>query len=460
MAENQVTQKDYHIISDPVHGSMRFSPEESSWITPFIDSENFQRLRHIKQAGLADWFFIGAVHSRFSHCIGSCYLASQVCNQLGLSSEERQLAMLAGLLHDIGHGPFSHVFEAVFRGWCIRHEMWTPMFLQDYANSTFLDVFNRVNKDYPLSIEKMKVMQDLIVHHARVDNRLLADIISSQLDVDRLDYLLRDSHFFGVNYGLYDIQWLLHCLTIIEKEGQKRLGINYKGVGAVEHYLMARRLMIRNVYQHSKKYAAEFLLQQFLKQVSFGIAEDPYFETLSQKPLVQFLKQVNRFNQEAKHETHISALKEAFVRDNYDLYKQLCDYDVFSLIRRISHWDHPHMAVTIARRLQSRQLPKVFQISEANFERVSSLISDFRSKHPSIRGWQLSLLVLPHLAYKVDENPILMKDFVGRVQYLQDISLMIGAISDKRERSYLVSIDVEIERQLEEEGFLKVLKGL
>lgn len=460
MAKDKVKkQKDYHIISDPVHGSMRFTPSESDWISLFIDSENFQRLRHIKQSGLADWFFIGAVHTRFSHGIGCCYIISQICNQLKLDPEERQIVMLAGLLHDIGHGPFSHVFESVFHGRCIRHEMWTPMFLQEYAKPEFLKTFNQINKSWPLNPKKMQSIQDLIMHRYR-DNRLLTDMVSSQLDADRLDYLLRDSHFCGVNYGEYDLQWLLHCLTIIEKDGQKRLGIIYKGVGVVEQYLMARRLMIRNIYQHNKKYASEFLLQQFLKQVSKNISEDSSFKALYPTPLIQFLKKTNLFNQEAKQTNNLQELMETFVKENYDLYKQLCDYDVFYLIRRIANWDYEHPVVTIARRLQTRQIPKVIQINEANADKARDLITDFKEKHKNIKAWQLALLVLPHQAYKVNEDAILMKDFSGNVQYLQDISLMISAISDKRESSYLISIDIELKEQLEKEGLLDILRSL
>jgi HD superfamily phosphohydrolase len=459
MAKDQITFKDYHIIKDPVHGSMRFTPAESKWISLFIDSENFQRLRHIKQAGLADWVFIGAVHTRFNHCIGCCYVAGQICNQLKLDPEQKQVVILASLLHDIGHGPFSHVFEAIFHRWYIRHELWTPMFVQEYAESPFLEAFNRVNKKYPLNTQKMQSIQELIMHQYR-DNRLLSDIVSSQLDADRLDYLLRDSHFCGVNYGHFDLSWLLHCLTVIEKDGQKRLGIIYKGVGAVEQYLMARRLMIRNIYQHSKKYAAEFILQQFLKQVAKGIADNSHFETVLSTPLGQFLRSTNAFNVAAKQTDDLQSLSELFLRENYNLYKQLCDYDVFDLIRRMAHWDFQHPAVTIANRLQTRKLPRVLRVHEDNADKVKELIENFKQTHPEIQSWQIALLVLPHLAYKVDEDSILMKDASNNTHYLQDISMMISAISDKRESAYLVSIDIEIERQLEKEGLLKLLCGL
>ena len=104
----------FHVIKDPVHGTMQFTSTEDMWIKPFVDSQHFQRLRHIKQLGLGDFIFPGAVHTRFNHCLGCCYVGSQIAHKIGLADEERQLVMIACLLHDIGHGPFSHAFEGIF----------------------------------------------------------------------------------------------------------------------------------------------------------------------------------------------------------------------------------------------------------------------------------------------------------------------------------------------------------
>ena len=118
----------FHVIKDPVHGTMQFTSLEDAWIKPFVDSPNFQRLRHIKQLGLGDLIFPGAVHTRFNHSIGCCYVAGQIAHKLGLSDQDRQLIMIAGLLHDIGHGPYSHAFEELFVHHAISHEDWTPFF--------------------------------------------------------------------------------------------------------------------------------------------------------------------------------------------------------------------------------------------------------------------------------------------------------------------------------------------
>src|SRR3990167_8321236 len=132
----------FHVIKDPVHDTMQFTATENTWVKPFIDSPPFQRLRHIKQLGLGDYIFPGAVHTRFSHSLGCSYVASQIAHKIGLADEERQLVMIACLLHDMGHGPFSHAFEDIFQKQ-IRHEVWTSYFLAEYRNEDFFTNYNR-----------------------------------------------------------------------------------------------------------------------------------------------------------------------------------------------------------------------------------------------------------------------------------------------------------------------------
>src|SRR5262249_51089603 len=149
-----------------------------------------------KQLGLGDYIFPGAVHTRFNHCIGCCYVASQIAGKIGLADEERQLVMIACLLHDIGHGPFSHAFEGIFSKVSILHEDWTPYFLEEFGVEFFWQ-YNRANPRHHLTEEKFREIAEMIMHRS-YSKRVLADIVSSQLDADRLDYLLRDSHFCGV----------------------------------------------------------------------------------------------------------------------------------------------------------------------------------------------------------------------------------------------------------------------
>jgi len=430
----------FHIIKDPVHGSMQFTDEENNWIKPFMDSTNFQRLRHIKQLGLGDLVFPGAVHTRFNHAVGCCYIAGQIATKLALSKEERKVVMIAGLLHDIGHGPFSHAFEGIFYKNTIHHEDWTPLFLTEYLVPEFIDKFNERNPEQPLSKKEFVTIKNLIMHK-ETKQKLLADIVSSQLDADRLDYLRRDSHFCGVKYGEYDFSWLLHCLSAVkDKKGNTRLGITDKGIGVVEHYLMARRLMMRNVYQNGKKYAAEVLLTVFLKNLAHAIGTENLFPEVREKNLARFLLAVNEFNKQARKAEDTNKLKKDFLAKNYNLYKRLCDYDVFSMIRYFASLDSQHAVVTIAKRLYTRQLPKIVYINKKQAAKARSLIKELK-KENKVEPWQISLVELPHFAYLTSQDPILVVDKMQKVRNIHDISLVLGGLSDKNESSYLIFVD-------------------
>lgn len=439
----QENHANFHVIKDPVHGTMQFSNIENNWIKPFIDSANFQRLRHIKQIGMGDLVFPGAVHTRFNHALGACYVAGQIASKLGLSIEQKKIAMIAALLHDIGHGPFSHAFEGIFHDSILRHEDWTPLFLSEYASDEFLSIFRDKNMHCSISHEESTLIQNLIMHK-ETEQKLLADIVSSQLDADRLDYLRRDSHFCGVTYGEYDFRWLLHCLAIVpDHQGFERLGITSKGIGVAEEYLMARRLMVRNVYFHGKKHAAEFLLTMFLQALADTIKEIS-IPGVNVRTLTRFLLNVADLNQAVKADPHNrKTLKEHFLREQYPLYKKLCDYDVLSMIRHFAELDTDQDVVLIAKRLHNRQLPKTIHLDKSHVEKAKHIIEEIKHKE-QLAEWQLSLLELPHQSYQGSRDPILVVDKMNRVRNLRDDSVLISGLSDRYEKEFLLFIDRQL----------------
>ncbi len=437
------TNKTFHVIKDPVHGSMQFTEIENNWIKPFIDSPNFQRLRHIKQLGLADLVFPGAVHTRFNHALGCCYIAGQIASKLNLPLADRKMVMIAGLLHDIGHGPFSHAFEGIFLQSSIKHEDWTPLFLKEYLSEEFVQHFNELNSEHPLTVGELSTIKNLIMHREQ-KHKLLADIVSSQLDADRLDYLRRDGHFCGVTYGEYDFRWLLHCLAVVtNKEGERRLGITAKGIGVVEQYLMARRLMMKNVYHNGNKYAAEILLTTFLQHLANSIWGRNLFAEVKETNLAKFLQAVTDYNHAAKQTQNLEVLRKTFLTENYPLYKRLCDYDVFTMIRYLAGLEVDEPVVQIARRLYSRQLPKVVSIEEGQLAEVKSLIKELQKTY-NLQPWQLSLIALPHQSYLGSQDPIWVTNKFNQVRNLQDDSIVISGLSDKLEQSHLIFIDRDV----------------
>lgn len=431
----------FHVIKDPVHGTMQFTSSEDAWVKPFINHPNFQRLRHIKQMGLGDFIFPGAVHTRFNHSLGCCYVASQIAHKIGLVDEERQLVMIACLLHDVGHGPFSHAFEGLFHNKIIRHEDWTPYFLADFSTNDFFMQYNRTNPRYHLTEDKFHTIADMIMHRTKIKN-VLADIVSSQLDADRLDYLPRDSHFCGVRYGEFDFRWMLHCMAIVESPQGERLGITYKGVGTVEHYLMARRLMVRNIYQIPKKLALEALLVHLLVNLAENLEYHAPYESIRKTPLGKFLLAANRFNQGVESSHHNEEHKREFIESNYANYKNLCDYDVFALIRQLAGLCDSDAASQMAVRVQNRIMPKIIRLDRVDLKQIENELKTFQQTHrQTYQDWQLMLVQTPHQAYSGEEDPILVVGEYGDVHTLNEVSFTIGAITDRLENAAFLCID-------------------
>ncbi|MFN9741064.1 MAG: HD domain-containing protein [Acidobacteriota bacterium] len=246
------------LYRDPVHNIITLSEHRSddALLIELIDTPEFQRLRHIKQLGLALYTFQGAEHSRFTHSLGVMHLMTRVLDQLAkrhrITPEERIAARVAALLHDIGHGPFSHVIEKVLHQ---HHERWSVRIIANRRTA-----INQRLRQYAADLPERVIA--LIEH--RFEPSWVGQLVSSQLDVDRFDYLLRDSLMTGVKYGNYDLEWILHALEIDTVTGQLYVGA--RGLYAVEEYLQARFYMFRQVYFHRTLRAAEAVLISILRR--------------------------------------------------------------------------------------------------------------------------------------------------------------------------------------------------
>ena len=241
---------------DPLHQSITLNssiPEEKM-VMELIDSSPFQRLRRIKQLGPAYLTFHGAESSRFTHSLGVFHIARRAINHLSeLDSrlkEHKFILYGAALLHDLGHGPLSHTSEEIFK---IKHETWTAKLIN--SNQEIALILNRYGK------ENARKISDLI-QSREAQEKSIVSLISSQLDCDRLDYLMRDSYTTGARYGQLDIDRIISAMTLAP-DGD--LAINPKGLMAVEHYLVIRNLMYRSVYNHRLNEVCNWLLEQIIK---------------------------------------------------------------------------------------------------------------------------------------------------------------------------------------------------
>ena len=221
-----------------------------------IDAAEFQRLRRIKQLGLGLYTYQGAEHSRFTHSLGALHLMTRILDRLSdrvnIAPEDRVAARAAALLHDVGHGPFSHAMEKVLG---VRHEEMTMLAVT--STETELNAMLR-----SFSAEMPERVAAIIA--GAFKPAALAQLVSSQLDVDRMDYLLRDSLMTGAKYGLYDLEWIINALQI--DEANDRIYVTARGVHAVEEYLQARYYMFRQVYFHRTLRSAEAVLRSALRR--------------------------------------------------------------------------------------------------------------------------------------------------------------------------------------------------
>jgi HD superfamily phosphohydrolase len=221
-----------------------------------IDAPEFQRLRRIKQLGLGLYTYQGAEHSRFTHSLGALHLMTRILDRLSesyaLAEEDRIAVRAAALLHDVGHAPFSHAMEKTLG---IHHERLTVA-----AITSDETVINRTLSSHSRELPGRVAA----VIGGDFKPLALAQLVSSQLDVDRMDYLLRDSLMTGAKYGLYDLEWIINALQI--DEASDRVYVAARGVYAVEEYLQARYYMFRQVYFHRTLRSAEAVLRSALRR--------------------------------------------------------------------------------------------------------------------------------------------------------------------------------------------------
>ncbi|MGE6397458.1 HD domain-containing protein [Chryseobacterium scophthalmum] len=246
-------QNKLKIINDPVHGFIKI-PHEI--LFDVIEHPYFQRLRRISQTGLLNLIFPGATHTRFHHAIGAMHLmftALETLKQKGvaISVEEEKGAMLAILMHDIGHGPFSHALES--------------MLMDDWHHENLsLLLMNRLNDEFGGQLSTAIEM-----FQGKYHRKFFNQLISSQLDVDRLDYLNRDSFFTGVSEGNINTQRIISMMNVCEEE----LVIDAKGVYSIENFLTARMFMYWQVYYHKTSALAEFILVKILERAKYLVSE-------------------------------------------------------------------------------------------------------------------------------------------------------------------------------------------
>ena len=422
MIENETMSRTYR---DPIHQEITLNSADrvEDLLIRLIDTREMQRLRWIRQLGTGWLTYHGAEGSRFQHSLGTMHVARKMFEQLSDSLQDlspeileryKALVLVSALLHDVGHGPFSHSCEEVLE---IRHE--------DFTQRIILDSSTAINKtlrsfDSSLPDEVSSVLNK--THPVK----FLSNIVSSQIDADRFDYLLRDSHFTGTNYGNFDLARVISSITL-NKEHDCLAVFNGKGRLAVEDYLYARYSMYLQVYLHKKCLASDVMFKKLFERVKLLL--------VSKK--IAFLEQ-NLFNWLSKGM-------------NMDIQDFIEIYDT-TIWHHIKHWVHEkdNILKDLARRFLDRDLFKAYQFN--NEEEFQSLKQNalaklkLRDMNPEYYIDRISIAAKPYSFYNPDKTNFSKAIFVqdqdsGELREISEVSPIVNSmVKNNFQNQYLISI--------------------
>ncbi len=400
------------ILNDPVYGFISVLEKD---LIELIEHKFFQRLKRIKQLGLTYYVYPGALHTRFHHTLGATHLMSLAINVLrqkgvAISENEALAAKQAILLHDIGHGPFSHALEHSIVN--VSHE------------DISLKIMHELAKEYEL-----ETAIDLFQN--RHPKKFLHDLISSNLDVDRLDYLKRDSFFTGVSEGVIGTERIIKMLNVY----RNNLVVEEKGLHSVENFLIARELMYWQVYLHKTVTIAEQMLIKVLKRAK-TLAQTGH-DLFASPPLEFFLKNevtINDFNEKISLYDRKLTVLEAFTL--------LDDYDIMSALK-VWAYSRDKILSELSQRLLNRKLFKIiFKDTAFDYYKLKK-IEELIAKELNLTGDEVEYyfindkIVLPKTASEDDEIKIFTRGKAIPVSKVTEI-LNINMFSKSSEKHYII----------------------
>jgi len=379
------------IFNDPVYGFINIPYEI---LFDLIEHPYFQRLRRIKQLGMTDYVYPGALHTRFHHALGALHLMTQAIESLRskgveITEEEAKGVSIGILLHDIGHGPFSHALEHTIID--LHHESLSLAFMKvlneefNGALTTAIEIFT---DQYP--------------------KRFLHQLISGQLDMDRLDYLTRDSFFTGVYEGVVGYDRIIKMLAVKEDE----LVVEEKGIYSIEKFLVARRLMYWQVYLHKTVVAAEQMLVRVLERAKYLAKQGALLKVPESLAFCLY----NDFSEEELQEN---------TRELLNNFARLDDYDIFAALKTFTLLEDPFLSF-LSTSLLNRKLFKVeLKDKPINSDYIESIRQNILRKFP-INKKEVDLLILngkeTNSAYNISKEEIKVLYKSGKILPMSEIS--------------------------------------
>ena len=354
------------IINDPIYG---FITLDSGIITNLIDHPYFQRLRRISQLGLSYLVYPGANHSRFHHAIGCMHLMAKAIYQIrrkghSITEKEAEALKIAILLHDIGHGPFSHALEkSIVVG--LSHE--------DLSLSFMKELNNKFNGKLSLAIK---------IFNNTHPKKFLHQLVSSQLDMDRLDYLKRDSFFSGVTEGNIGSERIINMLNVVNDE----LVVEEKGIYSIEKFLIARRLMYWQVYLHKTVVSAENMLIKVLKRAKFLITNNS--DIFTTPSLRVFLKK-NFTTKDFEINPHL-----------LNSFSELDDSDIYTCLKYWMNCDD-FVLSKLSKRLINREILKINIVKNPILDKDKNILLDAFSKNNNCSKEEAEFFIF---SYKISNS--------------------------------------------------------
>lgn len=402
------------ILRDPVHGLIAFESDEDAIVPRLLETAEVQRLRRIKQLGVTSLAFPGAEHTRFSHAIGAAHVMKRLLSrlrecdrdlpkELRITSEHAREAIAAAFLHDVGHGPLSHLFEDALPH-APRHEEWTTRIVLD-PDSEVHRVLAAESKELPARVAELV--------HGRHELPYLARAVSGTFDVDRCDYLLRDAHATGVRYGEYDLDWLFRSLRIAPFQADRppSLAIDgAKGLVSIEEFILARLFMFQQVYFHKSTRAAEWMIGAILRRAGALLRDGV---ELPSTPTAL-----------AKLATDGQA--------SLSEYLELDDIQLWTTMRAWESARDPILA-DLTRRLRSRHLFKTLDLEPGEpAERalqIARQIAQDASLDPNL---YVGIDVAETIPFSEGDDPLVVVYASGVTRKPGDVSFLLGRLRDER----------------------------
>ncbi|OUC14403.1 MAG: phosphohydrolase [Alkalinema sp. CACIAM 70d] len=400
-----LTERTYH---DPLHGAITLNgadPTEALLIR-LIDTPAFQRLRRIRQLGPASLTFHGAEGSRFTHSLGVLAVARRAFDRLASMHPQlqpfRSTVLCAALLHDIGHSALSHTGEEIFG---THHEVWTGRILQE--SQPIRQLLDRFNPDLLPQLEA--------VYQKKHPIPLVWQLVSSQLDCDRLDYLMRDSYFTGASYGHIDLDRIL--LALRYDPVTQQLTVAQKGIAAIEHYLVVRSFMYNQVYNHPKNLAATWVLERLFARARAGWSAG---EIWADAVIGAWLQ---------GHCDHLSLAHYLALDDSRLFYHIQCWQDA----------SDPVLA-DLCRQVYDRDLPKAIELTQLDSVQQSAILTQAKDLALQIGldpDYSIGFRVARSRGYTLYQRGINLQTTQG-LQEISERSALVRTLIQPIERTYLI----------------------